>query len=699
MKKIAMLLLGIAVAMQACKPFDIPDQSDLTGADVDPSVRSLAQLVVPETFLFETTQPLDINITGVDNRSNVMGEIPFELYYRDKESDDSTLVMTGRTDANGRFHAQLPFSVNTGTIIAKTNYVGLPDYIKVPVLSSRVDIAFGATNNPTQKLKDEDGNPIAQSFNGGGDLGGSGGGGTGIESDPWAYMGTVNSLGVPNYLMAQSDVVSQDILNMINASLPEGRPVPSYNPEYIDASTRSNISLTDSAEVWITFVHEGAGYRNAVGYYSYPTGSVPSSASAVSNMKIIFPNASFLNSGGGMRTGDKVSLGHFSANTTIGFFLVPDGWVPNSLKVATQSGKPVRYTNREYNTFTSAAYRPHTAVLLDKNREKVLIGFEDLNRPGGDNDFNDAVIYATFTPFKAVNQTNMVATRKYGTDKDDDGIPDQQDAFPTDKNFAFVVHWPGVNKSGTLAYEDSWPKLSDHDMNDLVLDYHIEERMNSANKINQIRYTLKVRASGASYFNGFGIELPIAARKIASVSGAHLTENYISLASNGVEAGNQKAVIIAFDNAKSFFRVNNGAYVNTEKDQPKLADGIVELVIDLSEPVTKAELGATPYNPFLIANRERGREVHLSGYHPTEKVNTAYFHTQDDDTNGTTKFYQAKNRLPWAIHIPESFKYPIEKVPINQAYLKFNQWVQSNGASYPNWYKDLRGYRNASNLY
>jgi hypothetical protein len=39
--------------------------------------------------------------------------------------------------------------------------------------------------------------------------------------------------------------------------------------EYLSSTDNGNIELIADAEVWITFVHEGAGYKNALGYYTH----------------------------------------------------------------------------------------------------------------------------------------------------------------------------------------------------------------------------------------------------------------------------------------------------------------------------------------------------------------------------------------------------------------------------------------------
>ena len=49
--------------------------------------------------------------------------------------------------------------------------------------------------------------------------------------------------------------------------------------------------------------------------------------------------------------------------------------------------------------------------------------------------------------------------------------------------------------------------------------------------------------------------------------------------------------------------------------------------------------------------------------------------------------------------LSETFDYPIEKQVVLGAHLHFAEWAESSGTSYPDWYKDLSGYRNASVIY
>ena len=93
---------------------------------------------------------------------------------------------------------------------------------------------------------------------------------------------------------------------------------------------------------------------------------------------MIFPNASFAWSGGGLYTGDKAYIGQFEAGTTIGFALMANGWKNGE----STYGNHVVYSNNALNPASTEEKRYHTVLLWDDLNELFLVGFEDLNRDG-----------------------------------------------------------------------------------------------------------------------------------------------------------------------------------------------------------------------------------------------------------------------------------------------------------------------------
>ena len=674
-----------ALLWAACKPFD-PSPNNPNEKPLED--QSLQELVIPDGFLFASTQNTALSITAVDNANRFMGKVPFKVWAAGGGTAAPVLLLSGQTGETGPLETTVSIPTATEKLRIETTYPGLPPVSVDWAGQSNLQITLGANNLMAGRAGHSAETPKAPNEKGAADR------------STFTYLGSYNNQGVPNYLTPQGDVVSQDILNMIAASLPESAPVPNNHPEYITSGVQSNTILTDSAEVWVTFVHEGAGYLNALGYYTYPNGQTPQSAAQIGALNVIFPNVSFSGSGGGLHTGDKVYLGVFPAGTTIGWFVVPNGWQSSSQTVS-DANSPIHYSDEEYNTFTQPQYRNHVVQLVDPNRELLLLGFEDIGRPGGDNDFNDAIFYVTANPFTAIDQTAMAITNIGGSDSDGDGVPDDTDEAPNNPNWAFKTFTPSASTMGTLAFEDFYPSKGDYDMNDLVLDYQVEEHTDAAGKIVELIATIKLRAMGAGYRNGFGFELPIPYDQVASVTGTNISENYIQRRSNGTESGQSNAVVIAFDNGYNLMsNAGGGGFINTETNRAPVAPVEKTIQVVFTEPIPRSVLGTAPYNPFAILKQQRGYEVHLPGKMPTDLADPSLFGTADDDTNLTTgKTYLTTNNLPWAIHLPESFAYPLEKNPINTAFLKFNQWATSNGNQFTDWYKNNAGYRNTAKIY
>jgi len=228
---------------------------------------------------------------------------------------------------------------------------------------------------------------------------------TTTASAQFQYIGTYQSgSGVPNYLVNPNDVIAQSFINRIDVTLPEYLRVPVFNPQYL-VNTPTNLDITAAADVWITYISEGASFRNALGYYTFPTNNPPLTPPAQSAIKILLPNASTLNMGGGLVSGNKVYLGQFPAGTSIGWVLVSDGWDGTEVT----SGNFSLYSTPSFNPEVDASKRRHNVMLLDSATNRLVIGFEDNNRenPACDEDFNDLVFYATVTPFTNVDTTNV----------------------------------------------------------------------------------------------------------------------------------------------------------------------------------------------------------------------------------------------------------------------------------------------------
>jgi hypothetical protein len=223
----------------------------------------------------------------------------------------------------------------------------------------------------------------------------------------YQFLGEYTSNGTPLYLETPGDNVSIATLQMISDALPESYPVPDYNPHYISSGYDTDLTITETADVWVTFVAEGAGYRNVLGFYTYDLNNPSPTAPQAEDITIIFPNASALGSGGGLQVGDKVKIGTFPAGTGIGWVLLANAWNSNASSVG--NGLWQLYSNPDYNPEAQENLRYHNVLLSDPENERVILGFEDIRRDYSscDNDFNDAIFYVTANPYTALKTTNF----------------------------------------------------------------------------------------------------------------------------------------------------------------------------------------------------------------------------------------------------------------------------------------------------
>ena len=220
----------------------------------------------------------------------------------------------------------------------------------------------------------------------------------------YQFLGTYDSQGVPDYLVGR-DEVSAETMQMITDAVPEGYPVPDYNPHYITAGYDTDIILEKDAAVWVTFVKEGAGYKNILGFYTYNLNEPKIRKPLPEDITIIFPNVSAAGSGGGLYTGDKVKIGDFKAGTGIGWVLLANGW-----KGYVSAGQWQLFSNPDYNPEADPELRHHNILLSDPENERVILGFEDIRRDYAscDQDFNDALFYVTANPYDAIKTANFV---------------------------------------------------------------------------------------------------------------------------------------------------------------------------------------------------------------------------------------------------------------------------------------------------
>ena len=670
-------MLGV-VLISSCKKTLPHIEKDPNATSV--SANKMSEVVAAESFNWETSTKASISINTLSTQDEAVPHVKVNVLTDFKENGGEVII-TGITNDNGNFSVNYKFPGYFNEVVIATDHIGFVNQVKVPIENGEINFTFGGTS---QSFSNQNFTPSPEVNS----LKSTNNSNININ-----LMGTYNSKGVPNYLEPVGDNVSPEMISDINNALPERRPVPTYHPEYLYDVNRQNLTFLSDADLWVTFVSEGAGYKNVLAYYTYQRDFPPQSIDDIESCTVIFPNVSFDGSGGGLYPGDKVYLGAFEEGTVVGWLLMRDGWKQSSQTVT--EGRGLLYSNKNLNPEGNPDHQQHVVLLKDMEREVYVISFEDLIRPGGDNDFNDAIFYATVEPFDSVEQDGFPPLDPDVTDTDADGIPDIIDEYPEDPELAFNNYYSSSNHFGTLAFEDLWPSKGDYDFNDLVIDYNFNRITNAQNDVVKLESKFVVRAIGASFHNGFGFEMQgVEPSDIEYINGQNLLHNIINTNSNGTEAGQSNATIIVFDDAWDH------GHANTKITQEFITPDTITIELKLTSPMDVDEFGMAPFNPFIFVDGERGREVHLANYTPTDLVDNSFFGQYSDDSNPTTgKYYKTENNLPFGLNIASRFDYAIEKAANNTAHLKFIPWIESSGSSYIDWYMDKSGYRNNANIY
>ena len=664
--------------------------------------------IAPDGFTYHTTKQITVDVTLLTNSNEAIANVPVAIYSFEN-NDKGNKIATAVTDASGKINYTVSVPANIDTFIVTPNFIGVLNNAKVLLTGKNLTCTLGgskgfignvigtfdarlpenvAVNSASHHLGTLDINGVK-------------------TTTTYSFLGTYDTLGLPNYLVTPNDVISASFLTTLTNTLPESKSLITSvtSSKYLSNSATSNIVLTQAADVWITFVSEGAANKNSLGFYKYATNNPPTTLADIKNITFAFPNASLLNSGGELVSGNKVYLGKIGADTTIGFVLYGYAWNPAIGGTKVNTNCPAYFSDAYLNPEKLAANKKHS-IMIDytdpvSNKECYLVSFEDINRESAscDNDFNDCIVYATVNPTNAINRTGILpmATK---IDSDGDGVCDALDEYPNDPTRAYNNQYPGVNQYGTVAFEDNWPIQGDYDMNDLVVSYHYNFITNAKNQVVEIKGDFAPIAAGAVYENAFGVQFPFASSVVTSVTGQRLTNGLTTQNGNETEAGQTNAVIIPFDGTKQMISNPGGnPFINTDMSLPKVTGDTSH--IDILLTTAQASFDPATIDPFLISNKRRTYEVHLPGFAPTNLADKGLLGAGDDASNVANKiYYVTKNNYPFAINFAGSFSYPTERTPIYNAYLHFFNWSGSGGTTYTDWYKNTAsGYQNSSNIY
>ncbi|MDQ6761119.1 MAG: DUF4114 domain-containing protein [Bacteroidota bacterium] len=207
----------------------------------------------------------------------------------------------------------------------------------------------------------------------------------------YQFLGTFDSLGKPDYLLPREQI-SASLLSYINSILINNKNLNLSHPELLNNPAIADIVITQTSDVFITFIQQGAGQANALGFYTYPTGHSPATAEDIKVITYVFPS---VGAHSPLKAGDKVKIGKFEAGTSIGFVLMRGAW---NASTGTLNNKVVHFcSNDALNPEVDPKLKKHAVLINYPPENKILVGFEDTDRTVAscDNDFNDVEFYCS----------------------------------------------------------------------------------------------------------------------------------------------------------------------------------------------------------------------------------------------------------------------------------------------------------------
>lgn len=265
---------------------------------------------------------------------------------------------------------------------------------------------------------------------------------------------------------------------------------------------------------------------------------------------------------------------------------------------------------------------------------------------------------------------------------------------PTDPNFPIITT---DTQNYAYMFEDQWPLYGDYDMNDIVL--IIKEKKiyaNKDNKVERVDFSLDLSAAGAT--KGIGAAIMLDAVPASSITQPvefadnSLAQNF-NTNSNGLENGQDYAVIPLFDNAHSVMGSNRYEQINTFANHASNTNPRnISFSIKFNNPTLTADaFKVSELNVFIIVdgNRNNRKEIHVVNYQPTKLANTDLFGGNNDGSSiSDGKYYISNENLAWGIMVPTDIKWPLEYVNIKAAYSQFEKWVTTGGTENLEWWKN-----------
>lgn len=229
-------------------------------------------------------------------------------------------------------------------------------------------------------------------------------------------LGEWETSGRPNYLCERASELNPSLVNNFLSTFISRQNAIETHPDLFDSSA-SNVSFTANTDMTISFLFEEASNSNVMGYFVYPTNQPPTSPNDIKDYVILFPNVRTDADGSGQTglvRGDKICIDGLSAGTSMGFFVVVNGWKNNELSIG--RGHPFIFSFPDFNKVEGADELQQKSLLLhDEASGNLVITFEALAGSASDNDYEDAALVLQLSNPSAVNTSQIIKLPSSGS--------------------------------------------------------------------------------------------------------------------------------------------------------------------------------------------------------------------------------------------------------------------------------------------
>ncbi len=253
---------------------------------------------------------------------------------------------------------------------------------------------------------------------------------------------------------------------------------------------------------------------------------------------------------------------------------------------------------------------------------------------------------------------NLIGSNLSLIDGDADSVPDAFDDFPLDASRAFAIKIP-AEQYFTISFEDLFPVVGDGDYNDFTGRYGIVHVLNAQNQLVEITGNADAIARLAGYRHRFGLVIRFPGYA------ATLDTHKSGSTCNATASSSQTVSNLANVN---FFESTNLAFTNGVGHH-------TAFTLHFNSPIPQSAVDLPPYDPYVYVHNT-GKDVHLIGKPALPGSLNPAVPVGFRDSNG----------FPWAMLVPNNYKYPKEGMFIENAYPQFALWRQSLGQTNQDWY-------------